>query len=256
MSNAKEIFLTEQRGHRLMLCALCSVLCALCGCSKTDPVLPGQRTSIFGGSALTFHETSVPNLPDEMPSQQSGACMCTIDSSNVIWIGERKLFSGFATDSYVKCEKQPVCDGDFVYAGLSTGELVKVNQRTRNVAWVADIYKDSNMLGGASVLDIVAPIVVTKTDVYAGGLGDAFCRVNKSNGSKRWCLDIGTDTAFIVMDSVIYMVSTGDNLYAINPADGGIYWHSDVNKRVAPTYKNKIVTVGKEKFNAENGKKI
>ncbi len=230
----------------------------LAACSKTDPVLPGQRENIFGGSALMYYPDTgaIPGLPDNAPVLPAGECECVVDSSNIIWIGEKKIFSGFPTSNYVQCEKQPVCDGDFVYAGLSTGELVKVNQKTRSIAWIADIYRDSNMTGGASMLDIVAPVVVLDNDVYAGGLGDAFCKLSKSSGSKRWCANVATAVAYVVTDPAIFVVGTDNNVYAINNKDGSIYWHAAIKKQSAPTLKDSIITVGKQKFKASTGESV
>ena len=51
--------------------------------------------------------------------------------------------------------------------------------------WIADVYSASNMTGGASIVDIVAPIVPYNRAVYAGGLGDAFCKINANMTGSR-----------------------------------------------------------------------
>lgn len=233
----------------------CSVF-ALAACAKHDPILPGERTAVFDAAEINVLNTEIPNLPDVAVSASGDDCPYTQDSSNVIWRGDKKIFSGFPTSNSVKNTAHPVCDGKFVYAGLTTGELVKINGTNRQIQWIADIYRASNMTGGASVLDIVAPIVVTKNGVYAGGIGDAFCRINPTNGAKKWCVNIGVAQPFVITDTVAFVVATDGNLYAIRTDDGAVYWRTAVDKQTAPEYADKRVTVGRQTFDAATGREI
>ncbi|MDE6571129.1 MAG: PQQ-like beta-propeller repeat protein [Alphaproteobacteria bacterium] len=228
----------------------------MAACSSHDPILPGDRTAIFDTANLTILNTEIPNAPTDAPEPVATDCPYTRDTSNVVWMGDRKIFSGFATPNFVKSDAQPICHGGFVYVGLTTGEVVKVNQKNRQIAWIADVYRPSNMTGGASVLDIVAPIVISGGAVYAGGIGDAFCRINNANGTRTWCVDVGTATPFIVADAVAYVVATDNNLYAINTKNGDIYWRTPIRKQATPHLANGRVTVGRQHFDAATGVEI
>jgi len=237
---------------------LCGMLCVglMCACEKHDPILPGVRTSIFDSTQIKSANAKITSLPEiafEMPDVN---CPYTRDSSNTIWSGDRKIFAGFPTTNSVRATATPICSGKFVYAGLTTGELIKINPSNRAIVWIADIYRPSNMMGGASVLDIVAPIVVRGGDVYAGGLGDAFCKINAASGAKKWCVEIGTSEPFIIADNVIFVMATNNKLYALRNSDGAAYWTADVKKPSTPKYENGIITVGHEKFDGINGNKI
>ena len=233
-----------------------SCLVLVTACSKHDPILPGDRSAIFDTARANVLNTQIENLPDNISVSDVVACPYRQDSSNIIWDGERKIFSGFSTPNSVQSNQRPVCDEKYVYAGLTTGELVKINPKTRVIAWIADVYRPSNLTGGASIVDIVAPIVVRDGAVYAGGLGDAFCKINATSGNKKWCVNIGVGVPFIVTDNASFVVSTDGNLYAIRNSDGAAYWRVAVKKQVAPTYSNGIITVGREQFDAHNGKII
>lgn len=229
---------------------------ALVACDKHDPILSGTRTAIFATSVPTVLNQKIDNLPDSVVSAAAIDCPYTRDASNVIWDGDRKIFSGFPTNNTVATKHTPVCSGGFVYAGLTTGELVKVNPKTRAIAWIADIYRPSNMTGGASVVDIVAPIEIRQNSVYVGGLGDAFCRVNASSGIKKWCIEIGVGLPFIVTDVASFVVATDGNLYAVRNSDGAIYWRAAVDTKDTPKYADKVITVGKRRFDATTGTEI
>lgn len=235
---------------------LLGLLTFLGACSKHDPILPGTRTAIFDSEQISILNTEIANLPENLDAVAAAPCPYTQDSSNVIWDGDRKIFSGFPTSNSVKSNQSPVCSGGYVYAGLTTGELVKVNPKTRKISWIADIYRGSNMTGGASVLDIIAPIEIRGNAVYAGGLGDAFCRLNAASGAKKWCVPIGVATPFILTDTAAFVAATDGYLYAIRTGDGAVYWRTAVKSKSAPKYENKTITVGKQKINAANGKII
>ena len=157
------------------------------------------------------------------------------------------------TNTFVDIVRSPVCSGGYVYAGLSTGELVKFNPKNRQVVWIADVYRQSNMMGGASVLDVIAPAVIYGDYVYAGGLGGVFCKISDESGAVQWCINIGVEHPFVVADSVAYVVDTDDNLNAVRLRDGALYWRTAVKKSAVPEYSNGIVSVSGEKFNAADG---
>ena len=226
----------------------------LMGCDKHDPILPGVRTAIFdSGTTQKILNQDVPNLPENAPVRTNNECKYTIDSTNTIRDGDRKIFIGFPAPNSVDVETHPVCDAGYVYAGLNTGNVVKIAPGSRQIMWMTDVYSESNMMGGAATVDIVAPLVIDGSYVYAGGMGNAFCKINKDTGAKKWCSNISTRLPFVVLNNVAYTVGLDDALYAVRLTDGAIYWRVDVKKQKAPEYENKTVTVGRQKFNAING---
>lgn len=231
-------------------------LVALGACSKHDPILPGTRSAIFATNAPVVLNQSITDLPATTVAGDADAnCPYTQDASNVIKNGDRKIFSGFPTPNSVHSNMRPVCSGKYVYAGLTTGEVVKVDTKTRNIVWIADVFRPSNMTGGASVVDIVAPIMLHNGTVYAGGLGDAFCAINATSGVKKWCTYIGTAHPFVITNAAAFVVGTDNNLYAVRMRDGAIYWRAAVNAQSAPIYGDETVTVGRQKFDAATGQK-
>lgn len=241
------------RKYALLFCCIL----ALSGCDKHDPILPGVRTAIFdSGSKQNVLNTNVPDLPDSVPTRKKTECNYTIDSTNTIRDGDRKIFVGFPAPNSMDVKTYPVCDGGYLYAGLNTGNVVKIAPKTRQIVWMADVYSESNMMGGAATVDIVAPIVLDGNFVYVGGMGDAFCKLNANSGTKKWCVDIGTRYEFVVLQNVVYIVGLDDMLYAVRGSDGAIYWKTNLEKTGTPKYENKIITVYKQKFNASTGEKI
>lgn len=235
------------------------ILCCLftvCACDKHDPVLPGVRIPIFAENKIHILNKDIHNIPKSAHTIDNSSCRYTLDSNNTVWDGDRKIFTGFPTNNTVSATRKPVCHNGHVYAGLSTGELVKINPNTRQIAWIADIYQPSNMTGGASIVDIIAPVIPFGDSVYVGGLGDAFCRIKTTSGATKWCLNIGVSVPFVIAGEHAFVVGTDNNLYAVLLSDGSVYWRSPVQEQTPPTYTPDYITVGDEKFLISNGKKI
>ena len=243
------------------------ISCVLCAaCSKQDPILPGERFSVFDtGSVRVLSEpapVSTLVFPSNVPDPEN---KYEQDSDNTVWKiseGARvRLFTGHPTAAHVAGKRRPVADRGFVYAGLSTGEVVKINERTRELMWVADVYKPSAMLGGSSILDIVAPVVIDGGWVYAGGLGGAFCKLRASDGGKSWCVDLSTGLPFVVAGGMSYIVATDNHLYAIDSKNGAVYWRAEVKRQAAPELRRLpdetyVVVIAREQFNAESGERV
>lgn len=239
------------------IAVLCCCLMLVGGCSEHDPILSGVRTPVFGTNEVKILNTDITNLPDSIDTKSATDCPYTQNSENIIMDNQgRKIFSGFPTNNSVASNQKPVCSHGYVYAGLTTGEVVKVAPNSKKVMWVADVFRRSNMTGGAAIVDIIAPLVINGDALYVGGLGDAFCRINTISGVKKWCATIGTAVPFIVSDNVTFVVGTDNYLYALRNSDGVAYWRTAIKKQVAPQYSDKIITVGDIKINAENGEII
>ena len=232
-----------------LLCAL-----AIASCSKHDPILPGIRNDVFDSYEINVKNQELPKLSDSV-TNMSGDKDCDYhqDAQNVIWLADKKIWTGFATNNAVKSGQSPICDGIFIYTGFSTGEVIKVNTANRKLVWSVDVYRANNLTGGASMVDIVAQVGLDGKHVYAGGLGDAFCKLNANTGNKIWCLNISVPVDFIMVDDFIFVVGTDNNLYAINKQNGDVYWKSEIKKQVKPRYDGKNIVVGRQKINYKNG---
>ena len=230
------------------------VLMAVTACSKHDPILPGTRVDIFDTTETVVENKEIPTLSQNAKEIYGDKdCEYTQDALNNIWNGDKKIYAGFVMDSVVKSNQSPICSGQFIYTGLSTGEVIKINTKTRKVVWTTDVYRTNNLTGGATVVDIIAHVGLDGKFVFAGGLGDAFCKLNANNGNKIWCVNISVPVDFIIVDNFAFVVGTDNNLYALNTDNGAVYWKSQIKKQVSPKYDGKTITVGKERFDYKNG---
>lgn len=247
--------------------ALCLVPCALLSaCSKPDPILPGVRTPVFDAPTTAKRLGAIPEnvLSDGFArikvSQPQTDYQQNLNNEvfQILPDGEkRKIFAGFPTNGKVSVPRAPVFYKNFVYAGLTTGELVKINPKNRQVVWIADIFKDLDMLGGGSVLDIVAPVVIDEDRLFAGGMGRAFCQINIESGDKKWCADIAVAAPFLIAGDLAFAVGADENLYALNARSGAVYWVAPIDDVSVPHMESKdgkfILDVDGQQFDAATG---
>jgi outer membrane protein assembly factor BamB len=234
-------------------------------CSKPDPILPGARVPVFG----TSEPVLLGNIPTDVVINNFGRIKKTEQQKNyeqnlnnevfeIVSDGtKRKIFAGFPTESKIDATRNPLFYKNFVYVGLTTGELVKINPKTKNIEWISDVYKNMDMLSVGSVLDIVAPLVIDEDRLFAGGMGHAFCQINIANGDKKWCADISVASPFMIAGNVAFVVGTDSRLYALNTKTGEVYWAADVKRADQPRMElddgKYFVIVGKQWFDATSG---
>lgn len=195
---------------------------AMFACSSRDPILEGARVPVFKKDAPVVLGQKINNMGGEIPEKK---CSYAIDDSNQIWreSDNMRIFAGLPTESKIDAPRVVACDGGFVYAGLSTGELVKVNVRTRDLEWTADVFAEHLPTGGPPFLDIIAAPVVNGGFVYAGGLGGAFCKLGDKDGKKIWCLPISVQAVVHSTKNFNFVLSADGDLFAVSN-DGKIYW--------------------------------
>ena len=229
----------------------------MASCSKHDPILPGVRNDIFDNNDVVVLNREIPELSKNTTNISGDAnCEYRQDAQNVIWQGDKKIWTGFATNNAVKSEQSPICSGEFIYTGLSTGEVIKINTKTRKTIWTTDVYRANNLTGGASMVNIIAHVGLNGNYVYAGGLGDEFCKLNANDGDKIWCVNISVPVDFIMVDDFVFVVGTDNNLYAIHKQNGNVYWKSEIKKQAKPIYDGKNILIEKQKINYKNGELI
>ena len=239
------------------LSVLLLIVLAISSCSKHDPILPGVRHDIFENTDVKVLNKDVPELSDDVKDIYGDKeCEFRQDISNTIWAGDKKIFSGYANDSVVKSSQSPICVGQFVYTGLSTGEVIKINKANKKLVWMTDVFRANNLTGGAAIVDIVAHVGIDGKYVYAGGLGDAFGKLKAQSGDKIWCVDISVPVDFILVDDFAFVVGGDNNLYAINTDNGNVYWQREIKKQIKPQFENQTIRVGKQKINYKNGEII
>lgn len=220
-------------------CLLLLVSCFIFACAKNDPILPGERTAIFPVVAPVVKQEEVPadhltEMYESLKNADTVSEQYMQDKDNVIWQivdggDNRRIFSGIPTMSKINIKRTPVYSKDHVFAGLSTGEVVKINPKNRDIKWIADVYLEHSVTGGNPVLDITS-LSVVDGGVFAGGLGGKFCKLSEKDGRQIWCEKISPAGQALVSKNLIFVVGSNHEVYAVNASTGGIYWSTKTKR--------------------------
>jgi len=231
---------------------LISVL-LLVSCAEQDPILDGKRRAIFETEKITVLNKNINLSDDTTIVTNDKKCPYVQDKSNVIWKDKTKIFTGFSSKHFVESGQSPICVGNYLYTGLTTGEVIKINVNTHRVEWMTDVFKLNSITGGSGIVDVVAHVVKDGDFIYAGGLGDMFCKIRSYDGEKVWCVDISVPVDFTVVSEAVFVVGADNMLYALDKKNGTAYWKTEIKKQAKPIYQNRLLIVGSQKINAVNG---
>jgi len=209
------------------ICAL--LILFIAACSKSDPILEGERSPVFRPAYVEVTDVHDSDLGTPLIPEP---CNFKIDSNNQIWHGNTRIFAGLPTESEIRSEKSPACRGRFVYAGLSTGELVKIDFKTRDLAWISDIFVENHPTANILFVDVIARPVINGDFIYVGGLGNAFCKIRDRDGSKIWCVPIPVRDIVKSTENYNLILSAEGKEYVVS-ADGRVYLRTPLasNKR-------------------------
>ena len=238
-----------------------SLLVALAACSKSDPILPGERTPIF--STPKIENRTVPDKVLNCAEETNTACSTNRPSlfhqfGDEIWKqgGDGKkgtlvyaAYSQYPIDTSKDRSSFGVCcasdaerrnwptNVDIDYEnlfGFSNGEVAKFSKNGK-LLWTASVMKENSITGGWHVPQ-VAPITVVSengkcggrrgTFVYAVSMGEALCKLDFATGKKIWCAEVSSERAPAVsyVSNLVFILSPDKHLYAIDSNSGEIYW--------------------------------
>lgn len=118
----------------------------------------------------------------------------------------------------------PAASQEIVISPMSSGELIALRVQNGSVAW-GDNLSPAVKVGGLSALpDIRALPVIDKGLVIAISYGGKIVAIDERTGSRVWQKDIGSASAPWVAGNQIFLISSNDELVAMNRETGDLLW--------------------------------
>ncbi|MDR0449464.1 MAG: PQQ-like beta-propeller repeat protein [Rickettsiales bacterium] len=210
-------------------------------CDKKDPILPGERIPVFHDSGkLKEKDARVGELIGKVVSP-AATNSCTMDpglrrGDGCVGGGDDKLyimsddnvltrksdgkiiFRGFPTAAKAGAAALPIVSGKFIFIGLSTGEVLKINKDTGEILWSADLGGRSLLTGGSLVSDI-SVLRLSGGALYAASLGGVLARIDAANGDVVWTANIGTIHPIFISGRALAVIDS-DKLIVLDSKDG------------------------------------
>lgn len=140
----------------------------------------------------------------------------------------RKLWDHQATNpaTQVLGQPAPAYANGLVVAGFGSGELACLRGDSGAVVW-------TDSLGGALESTTLADFssirgrpVISNGKVFAIGLGELTLSLDLPTGRRLWQRDVGGEDSPWVAGSWMFIVSSGQEMAALNTADGRVAWVS------------------------------
>lgn len=124
----------------------------------------------------------------------------------------------------------PAADNDIVVPGLSSGDILALRVENGAVAWQDNLSR-SLRLGGLSGLADIRALPVLDGEIILGiSFGGKMAALDKRTGNRLWQRDItGKETPWIAGD-VVYVLTSENEIIAMNKTTGAIYWMTALKK--------------------------
>ena len=109
-------------------------------------------------------------------------------------------------------------DGDLVFTGFASGNMVALRQSTGSVAWLTSLKGDAERF-----LDVDGTPVVHDNTVYVTSSAGGVYALDKTTGLIRWRLPVEGASAVTVDDERVYVTAAESGVYALDH-EGHILW--------------------------------
>jgi len=209
---------------------------AMAGCDKKDPILPGVRVPVFHNN-LEMKEskaTAAELMGKEKGNRTKGEAeqLYEMSENNILTRKSdgRVILRGFPTATKAGPAAEPIVSGNFIYAGLSTGEVLKIRRANGEIIWTVDLGGRSLLTGGSLLSDIS----VMKLDgnfLYVSGVGGTFGKLRSTTGEAVWVSGVGTMNEIFISGNLIAFVDLDGRLVMLDARDGSLVEARELSKR-------------------------
>ncbi|MDR0319549.1 MAG: PQQ-like beta-propeller repeat protein [Rickettsiales bacterium] len=202
---------------------------ALGACDKKDPILPGDRIPVFeAGAKLKESKVGVLDLLPPTGSKAAdsparGELDYIMSDENVLTrkADGKIIFRGFPTATKAGPAAAPITSGGYIYAGLSTGEVIKINKATGEILWTIDLGSRSLITGGSQIADISA-MRLDGGNLFVSSIGGIFAKIDAAAGRAIWTAPIGTGHGIFISGRALAIIDLDGDLAVLDARDGAL----------------------------------
>jgi outer membrane protein assembly factor BamB len=122
----------------------------------------------------------------------------------------------------------PAYADGLVVAGFGSGELAALRADAGGVAWSDSLAAASTVAGVADLSAIRGRPVISNGRVFCIGLGGLFLGLDLRSGRRLWDREVAGEDSIWAAGDWLFVVSTGQQIAAVNADDGRVAWVSDL----------------------------
>ncbi|MBN2800573.1 MAG: PQQ-binding-like beta-propeller repeat protein [Deltaproteobacteria bacterium] len=180
------------------------------------------EAGILAPPLVTADHVVVTNVADEVITLNRA-------DGSLSWRYQRKTELGRTAELALFAAPPAVESPEGVVVGFSDGSMVSLDEDTGERQWEL-------LVGEGRYPDLVAPVSLFGSDVYASGYLEPLIAVDRATRAQRWRIDAGAaNGALVSEDGVLYHPGTDGELRAVITLTGAIQWAWDSQTRGALT---------------------
>lgn len=141
-------------------------------------------------------------------------------------------FSVAHEDTVIAGGASPAYDADenVVIAGFSNGEIVVLNATVGTPLWSSMLVSNKQVSSSTDINTIGSCPIVENGVIYAISNGNVMQAIDLHSGDKVWEKEIGSMQNMLMAGNYLFVISNRNILYAIEKKDGDIVWSLDVRE--------------------------
>ncbi len=135
----------------------------------------------------------------------------------------------FQTDKQlIKSQKKTsiIFDDKFVYFNNSKGEIISLDKKYGNLAWITPTITFDESF--QSFLLKTSDLVMNQGSIYFSNNKNRFYSIDPQTGFINWTQDVNSDLRPILVDNIIFTVSSSGYLYILDKNSGNIIRITDI----------------------------
>lgn len=127
----------------------------------------------------------------------------------------------------------PAVDDQIVVAAFSSGDVVALRVENGSVVWSDRLINSLQLNSLSTLADIRAHPIIKDDIIYAISYGGKMVAIDKRTGSRLWAKDISSSETPLLIDDYLFILNADNKLVALDKTTGNSIWIKNI-----PQYEN------------------
>ncbi|WP_417685847.1 PQQ-binding-like beta-propeller repeat protein [Roseibium sp.] len=133
-------------------------------------------------------------------------------------------YVGIEETAGVLSSASPAISGNRVIVPFSSGEIMALDMKTGEPAWIDGVARGFRTLAVSGLSDVSASPIVSGDTVYTTGVAGRTIASSLKTGTRQWEQDLGSVHTPVVSGSALFMVDLDDRMVALDRKSGETLW--------------------------------
>jgi outer membrane protein assembly factor BamB len=188
-----------------------------------------QVAALDAGSGREIWKVDIDTPARGAPVAGAGHVFVVTQSNEVYALNQSDgsiawTYAGIEEAAGLLSAANPAITGNRVIVPFSSGEIMAIDIKSGEPAWVDGVSRGFRTLALSGLADVSASPVVSGNTAYATGVAGRTVAVDVRTGARRWEQDLGSVHTPIVSGGALFMVDLDDRMVGLSLQDGQTLW--------------------------------